>query len=306
MHLTGESYVSPSMDGASLHRQIFHPTRGESAGTVLLMHGLGDHLGCHLRAAEMFCDRHFLGAGVDWPGHGRSDGKRGHIDGLEQVFAVIDETLDWMDSQSFPSGPRGLYAHSTGAFFALHYLYHREQTRPRDPEAGPLFDWIWLSSPLMRPDNDHSAPVIWASRWLARFYPTFTFDTKVRPERSRHIVPEGPAASEQMDGCHHHVSAALGAGLVNAGRWLDRTAPLIHDPTRLLLTQGEEDGICPAEFSRDYFEKIPARDKTYALLPGLRHEIMREPGNEKVVAMIEAWLDALVPEPAESAARASQ
>ena len=291
------------MKGASLHRQVFHPSRGESRGTVLLLHGLGDHLGCHLRAAELFCDRHFVGVGVDWPGHGRSEGKRGHINGLPEAFEVIDETIDWIEDQGFPPGPRGAYAHSTGAFLLLHYLYHRRKARSG---TRPLFDWIWLSSPLMRPDSNHSTTVIWASRWLSRMHPTFTFDTKVRPELSRHIVPEGEAASEQMDGCHHKVSAALGSGLILAGRHLDRTATCIEDPTRLLLTQGEEDQICPAAFSRDYFEKIPASDKTYALLPGLRHEVMREPGNEAVVAMIEEWLDRQVPEEAESTAHSSQ
>lgn len=301
MHLTGESYPSPAVNGVSIHRQVFHPSRGESAGTVLMMHGLGDHLGCHLRAAEMFTERHQIGIGVDWPGHGRSEGKRGHIDGLSQAFAVLDETQDWIEAQDFPAGPRGLYAHSTGAYLALQYLYHLEQNRPAPTDGRPRFDWIWLSSPLMRPDNDHPPFIIWASRWMARLYPSFTFDTRVRPERARHLVPEGQTASQQMDGCHHQVSAALGWGLIEARPRLNRTAPLIQDPTRLLLTQGSEDGICPPEFSQDYFDRIPATDKTYTLLPGLRHEVLREPGNETVLADIEGWLDGNVAEKAATA-----
>ena len=94
-----------------------------------------------------------------------------------------------------------------------------------------------------------------------------------------------------MDGCHHWVNAAFGGDLVTYGRGINRTAKAIVPPTSLLLTQGEDDGVCPPEFSRALFEEIEAEAKQYLLLPGLRHEILREPDNDDAIAAISAWLD---------------
>ncbi len=294
MHLTGETYASEAA-GGDVHRQAFHPDSGDAdlVGTVLLLHGLGDHLGCHLPAAELFCERRYLGVGVHWPGHGRSAGKRGHIMGLEPTFGLIDESLEWLDRQPHPRGIRGVYAHSTGAFLFLNYLQRQHSRRNREREGTPpLFDWIWLSSPLLRPDHGQNPVLTYTARWLAKLAPTLILDTRVRPERCRHVVPEGAKASAEMDGCHHWVSAALGADLVFHGRRINETGEAIAEPTRLLITQGEDDEICPPRFSEAFFREVGTRDKTYALLPGMRHEVMREPNNDHAVERITSWLDA--------------
>ena len=291
MHLTGETYSSKAAAG-EIHRQVFHPDSGdgELIGSVLLLHGLGDHLGCHLPAAELFCQRGYLGVGVDWPGHGRSAGKRGHILGLDPTFGLIDETLDWLSKQPQPRGSRGIYAHSTGAFVLLNYLL-RQQTQQGQVGDSTLFDWIWLSSPLLRPDHGQNPLLIFGAKWLAKLAPTLILDTKVRPERCRHVPAEGVTASPEMDGCHHWVSAAFGGDLVRRGHRINQTATAITEPTRVLITQGAEDEICPPRFSEAFFREIPAPDKTYVILPGMRHEVMREPGNEAAVERITAWLD---------------
>lgn len=291
MHLSGETYPSTAASGLGIHRQVFHPDTPEPRGAAILLHGLGDHLGCHLRAAEMLCERGYLCTGVDWPGHGRSEGKRGHINGLKTVFGLIDETLAWLEDQDLPAGaPRGIYAHSTGAFGLLNHLRHR-RTQPGPVPDSTLFDWIWLSSPLLRPDHGQPRLLVRVAPLLARLAPRFILDTKVRPESTRHLIDGGTAAGQEMDGCHHWVSAAFGADLVRQGRRVNETADFIHEPTRLLLTQGENDDICPPEFSRAFFDRVATAQKTYALFPGLRHELMREPGNAPALERIGAWLD---------------
>lgn len=294
MHLTGETYRSEAA-GLGIHRQIFHPAGRDPIGGAVLLHGLGDHLGCHLRAAELLCERGYLCVGIDWPGHGRSEGKRGHINGLRSVFRLIDETIAWLSARRLPpDAPRGVYAHSTGAFALLHHRIDRERRASKEGRVADstLFDWIWLSSPLLRPDHEQPRLLVAAAPFLAMLAPGFILDTKVRPEKTRHEAVEGTSASLEMDGCHHWVSAAFGADLVRHGRRINEAAPLIREPTRLLLSQGEADEICPPEFSRDFFDRVGTTRKTYALFPGMRHEVLREPNNAPAIARITDWLDA--------------
>ncbi len=44
---------------------------------VLLIHGLGEHIGRYMHLAELFNSSGIGFAGIDLPGHGRSDGKEG-------------------------------------------------------------------------------------------------------------------------------------------------------------------------------------------------------------------------------------
>lgn len=282
-------YHSPAADGLPICRHRFWP-EGVPRGRVTILQGLGDHIGCHRAAAEWFCARGYACAGVDWPGHGLSEGKRGHLAGLAVAFGLIEETQIWLDAETASAGEHILYAHSTGAFFALHWLdrFPIKQGLVSDPTG---YDRIWLGSPLLKPDHGQPRWLIRAAGWLAKLAPTLTIDTRVRPERARHLNANAgpPDAVEAL--CHHRVSTALGADILRHAPRTAGTARRLTDPLSVLITQGDEDTICPPAFSRAFFEAIPARRKTYALLPGNRHETLREPDNSPVRAAVERWLD---------------
>ncbi|MCB1236535.1 MAG: alpha/beta hydrolase, partial [Verrucomicrobiae bacterium] len=155
-----------------------------------------------------------------------------------------------------------------------------------------LFDRVWLSSPLLRPRHGQHWLKIAGARLVARWFPEAILDTGVRPAKCRHVDAAKAKAAGDYDLCHHFISVSMGAELLAAGDRLADAAPPLGDPVRVLITQGLEDGICPPAFSHAFFEKIPARDKLYVPLPGLRHETLREPGNELLIEAVEAWLGA--------------
>lgn len=291
MPVSFESYPSPTVGGAAVCRHVFRPEPGVPIrGHVTILQGLGDHIGCHQAAAELFCKRGYICAGVDWPGHGRSAGKRGHLPGLEAAFGLIAETVACLDEKGGGHGERVLYAHSTGAFFALHWLARFPIKQGAISDATG-FDRIWLGSPLLKPEHGQPRWLVRAAGWLAKLAPTLTIDTRVRPERARHLnnPASPPDAVEEL--CHHRVSTALGADILrHAPRTFD-TARFLTDPINVLITQGDEDTICPPEFSRAFFEILPTQRKTYALLAGNRHETLREPDNSPVRDAVSRWLD---------------
>ena len=119
-----------SRDGTELawhHWPAPHPSRG----SVLLVHGVGEHLQRYPHVAEALTQAGFEVGGIDLRGHGLSTGKRGHVlrwqDYVDDVHAAAERLPD----------PLFLTAHSMGALVALDFL--RTDTRTQAVVlSGPL------------------------------------------------------------------------------------------------------------------------------------------------------------------------
>ena len=98
-----QTAVRQALDGSSIR------------GTVLLVHGLGEHTGRYGHVAEHLRQWGFAARGYDHQGHGHSDGARGTLqteDGLLQDLAtVIDHTRERPGAQE---APLILLGHSMG------------------------------------------------------------------------------------------------------------------------------------------------------------------------------------------------
>src|SRR5688572_17539744 len=66
-------------DGISLALHRWPAIAGASRGTVLLVHGLGEHCGRYEHVAARLTGRGWDVVGHDLRGHGKSGGKRGSI-----------------------------------------------------------------------------------------------------------------------------------------------------------------------------------------------------------------------------------
>ena len=280
MHIQDEM-VESTGTGHRIFRREISPTDGEVTGVFLMLHGLGDHQGCHIEAAELFSDKGFAIVGIDWPGNGESEGIRGDIPGVTVACKLIDETLEFIEDK-FPGKPIGLYGHSTGGFFSLRYLGIRKMNP---------FRWIWLSSPLVNPRHGKPPFLQKLAPIVARWFPKLTVSSGVTREKCRHIRPDNPAPGTHLiEDRHRRVSLRLGADLLAHADQIPEVIPVLADPTTLLITQGDEDDVCPGEFSQPLFEKIQLTDKNYALLHGLRHEMFREPANVEFLKIVEHWI----------------
>ncbi|MCH2101825.1 MAG: lysophospholipase [Planctomycetes bacterium] len=119
-----------SRDGTELawhHWSTPNPLRG----SVLLVHGVGEHLQRYRHVAEALTHSGFEVGGVDLRGHGLSSGKRGHIlrwqNYVDDIHAAAERLPD----------PLFVTAHSMGALVTLDFL--REDTRTKAAVlSGPL------------------------------------------------------------------------------------------------------------------------------------------------------------------------
>lgn len=264
--------------GREIHRISVPAPKSNSNGIILALHGLGDHIGCHEKAFEIFADLGYGVEGFDWPGNGKSEGRRGDIPGVRPALKLIWEVIESLEEQ-----PVGIYAHSTGGFLALPFLSRYSHKMD--------LDWVWLSSPLLKPTHNQSKIKIRASDFLADFFPNLIVPTGVKPSRCFHT--EGldlKTCRKEFENCHSKISVRFGRDLMLWENRVATAATRLKDPLRLLFTQGSEDHICPPEFAETLFRSMPLEDKTFVMLDSLRHEPLREPDNGQFLEAVQNWL----------------
>jgi alpha-beta hydrolase superfamily lysophospholipase len=270
--------------GLCLHRHVFRPP-GEPVAGMLFVHGLGDHLHRYASVGRLLASRGILGMGVDFPGHGRSPGRRGGLPGWDRLVEVLDD-LVVQAREEIPDGTElGVFAHSFGAFLAVDYLARRPG----------LFRMAWLSSPLVDPARNQPRWLVRTAALLGAVAPGFPVDTGVRAALCR----EGGLPAEEGGGeederlIHHVVSAGFGAELLRRATQVRAAAGRLPADLSVLVTHGSEDRVCPASLSRELFGRMPCLDKRYVVVEGARHEPLHGAFREEARDAARAWLDGL-------------
>lgn len=96
------------VDGYFLHTRTFWPQRQPVKGVVLFIHGHTSHINrpFHVYLSNLFMEQGLIYATIDLPGHGHSDGLRGHIpshtffvDCVERYIEVLFD--DRSESENF-------------------------------------------------------------------------------------------------------------------------------------------------------------------------------------------------------------
>jgi len=272
------SHLKSASLAKNIHLRQWHPVGGDK-GTVLLMHGLGDHIRRHDWAAGLLTGAGYRVIGFDWPGNGESDGIRGDMPTVPEAGHLIEEVLEASGSKLV-----GIFAHSTGAFLLLHWLGGR-------PSLSEPMKWIWLSSPLLFPAHNQSALKITFARLLARHFPRLTLSTGVKPRDCFHTGFD-PLAAEALrrEGIHHRISLRFGASLLEFVPLFDAALSEIRSDLSILITQGSEDGVCPPSYAERIFGRLPVKRKVLLLVSGARHEPFREPYPEGLSNAVRVWL----------------
>ena len=268
-----------------LRRYLWRPD-GVPRGGVAMVHGLGDHLRRYEHVARFFVARGFACAGVDFPGHGRSSGQRGHIPSWQLLAELLDENfrrLRDLAPQS-RSGP-GLFAHSMGAYVALDYL-GRKNVRVQ---------FVWLSSPLIQPSHGRPEWLVRMAGPLGRWLPRVPYDTHVRSGDC--VVKEDAqrdAERAEDPYLHHRTTLGFGRELVLREGAIREGARLLDADCDLLITHGTEDRVCPYHLSRELFERLPLTHKRFVSLEGERHEPLHGDRQGAVFTAAAEWLDQAV------------
>ncbi len=251
--------------------------RPESPRAVLLIvHGFGEHSGRYSHLVPSLTVAGYAVYAFDHRGHGRSPGKRGHIDSFDDYLADV-QALAAFAQAACPGLPVALFGHSLGGLIALVYAI-------RSPSglAG-----VVASAPLLTKPNV-SPVLLTVAQLLSRVVPSFTLDTGLDAT----TISRDPAEVERYTSdprIHSKSTARAGSEIMQGVDWAQSNAGRLVVP--LLLYHGDADGLVPIEGSRRFFAAVQERDKQFVERPGGYHESHNDLGRADLFAMLVAWLN---------------
>lgn len=275
----GETTLSTytASDGDNLAVQDWPaPEAVAPRGTVLLVHGLGEHAGRYTRVAQRLNGWGFAVRGYDQYGHGESDGVRGALPRearlVEDLIDVIGSTRKRMEA----GAPLILLGHSMGGLVAA-LLVALEPV----PVEG-----LVLSSPAFAVRLNPVQKLMLGI--LPRFAPHFTLGNGLDPNFLSHDYAVVAAyATDRL--VHDRLSTRLAAFIAETGPKLVSHAPQWKVPT--LLMYAGDDKLVDPQGSRAFAANAPKQVVSAHCFAGLFHEIFNEPDNEPVFKMLKQWLD---------------
>jgi len=271
-----ESGLLAVKDGTRIYWHGFKPS-GEIRGLVFISHGLGEHIGRYTHLAKFLEGKSFAVFGSDHRGHGKSDGKRGHIMSFDQY---LDDYKIFRDSvvERFPGKKNFLLGHSLGGLIAVNYVLKY----PSD------FPALALSSAGLKIKTEASPIKLALGRFFSKVLPGITMGNELDPNQVSRD-PEVVKKYIEDPLVHDRVSARFYTSTVAAVEQAHKRAGEIKIP--ILVMQSGADGMVDPEGAREFFEKVSSPDKTLKYWEGFYHEMFNEVEKEKPYQYLLAWLE---------------
>ncbi|MBK7645193.1 MAG: alpha/beta fold hydrolase [Planctomycetes bacterium] len=112
--------LSHTLSGLVLLHVLELAAAGEPRGAVTVVHEAGEHGGRYLDFARALASAGWAVALPDLRGHGRSEGARGHSNGLKEILRDLGDVQDHLAYRQ-PEAPKVLLGFGLGALWSLAY-----------------------------------------------------------------------------------------------------------------------------------------------------------------------------------------
>ena len=266
-----------TVDGTRLARRRW-PATTAARGTVLIVHGLGEHSGRYGHVADRLLAHGWRVTAYDLRGHGTSDGLRGRLRRDDDLLTDLATVLD--AERAVFQGPMVLLGHSMGGLVAAHFV--ADAVRPVDA--------LILTSPALDPGLNGWQRL--QLRLASSFAPDLAIGNGLRSEFLSHD-PDVVRAYDADPLVHDRVTARLVRFIADGGAHVRSRAAAWQLPT-LLLWAGDDRIVAPAG-SAAFAARAPRAVVTAECFDALWHEILNERDAEPVYFALERWLDARFP-----------
>jgi len=245
---------------------------------VILVHGLGEHSGRYENLLKGFAGKNISVFAIDHRGHGKSDGKKGHIDSFMDYVYDLKLFLEFIKEEN-KGLPVIVYGHSMGGVIAAKYA----MTYPDD------LSMLVLSSAAFAPAFEVPA---WKSGLASFFSSRISSLTIPNGLASADISHDADvvAAYENDPLVHNKITARLIVEFMRAGQECLKNAGSIKKS--LLVFHGKEDHIADYKASEQFFNAASSAVKKIFLYDKLYHETINETASEreKVLNDVTGWI----------------
>ncbi len=247
-----------------------------SKGTVVLVHGLGEHIGRYGHVAKFLNDSHFNVVGYDLYGHGKSEGMPGCIRSSSQHLDDLVDVVDSARKAMLAGQSLILLGHSMGGLIAARFVSLNLRT----------IDGLVLSSPALDPDLSAFQKLLLAV--LPSILPNLRVSNGLNADFISHDA--GVVAAYKNDPLvHDRISGLLAKFIADAGPAVIAAAISWAVPT-LVLYAGQDKLVNPRG-SRAFISKAPSSLVSSYCFENMYHEIFNEPNAIEVFAQLKPWLD---------------
>ncbi len=249
---------------------------GAVLGTVLMVHGLGEHAGRYGEVAEQLGQWGFAVRAYDQQGHGRSQGARGDMLRPGSLQADLCRVIDDTRQQASLAGvPLILLGHSLGGLVVARTV--AERLRPVEAAV--------LSSPALGAFPNLVEKMLLAT--LPRVAPHLRVDNGLKTDflsRDPDVVKAYTADTL----VHRRISMGLAAWILENGKKTLGDAAQWQVPT-LLLYAGQ-DKLVNAQASADFASAAPQTVVQAQCFEAMYHEVFNDLYRAQVFSALKRWL----------------
>jgi alpha-beta hydrolase superfamily lysophospholipase len=242
---------------------------------IVMVHGIGEHIQRYDYWTGLFRKEGIAFTGVDLPGHGRSDGRRGNIKSYKLLGEMITIMIDSC-RKTFPGIPVYLYGHSLGGGIVLDYILR----------VNPRIKGAIVTSPWLRLSFEPPKIKVMLASLMKNLVPGLVQPTGLNVSHISHdkAVIENYKTDPLI---HDMCSVSLYNEAMKAAKYSLEHASELKIPT--LLIHGSDDQINSPDGSREFAEK--SDNVTLKIWEGGYHELHNETFKDDVFRYILDWIN---------------
>lgn len=270
--MSGGEFPVVGADGDAIFTRRWPPP-GRLEGSVVVLHGIGEHSGRYQHVAERLAAGGYAVRAMDFRGHGRSPGRRGDLrfaPTLDDIAAVIAA------ERRLHRRPVFLYGHSLGGFLALLYTLVRT----------PALAGVIVTGPALQTALHEQRAKVAAARLLGRLVPGLSMPSGL-DDTLLSRDPDVLAAYRSDPLVHRRASLGFAFDAVTAVEQVKASAGRF--PLPLLIVHGGDDRIAFLHGSQE-FAAGHVGDCTLRVYDGVFHSVEHEPEHGMIIDDVLAWM----------------
>lgn len=275
-----ESGSLKAQDQTSIFWKSWFPDTPPKA-VVHIIHGYAEHIDRYTNVVNELLPAGYAVFGNDHRGHGRSGGKRGHVKSFQEFIDDEKQFRREVIHTRCPGIPYFVLGHSMGSLIALNYI---------EQNAEEIRGLI-LSGTGSQPGTDIPKILVILTKILSGILPSIHVKSPLPPEfisRDKEVVKayvDDPLVYNVITPrLAYEMNRFVVIGAQNS----------VNIKIPVLIQLGSKDTAFSGQ--KELFEMVGAKDKTFKLYEGLKHEVYNElpVDRARVLADLKSWLDAHV------------
>lgn len=269
-----KEYSWTKNDGIRIYAQSWQPVTDVKA-IINFVHGFGEHSGRYAHWAEKFCKNGYAFIALDQKGYGKSEGRRGHVDSIEEYLEGVRILLT-KSKTLFPNHKHVLYGHSMGGNVVINYCIRN----------NPEIEVLITSSPWLRLAMSYSWLMMIGVKLIHRIAPKASRNAGLDVNYISHD-PEEKRKYKEDPLNHEKLTYSMLREVFSAGNYALKNGHKINIP--VLLQHGSGDKITSFNASKRLAKSN--NNVQFKEWKGLYHELHNEFEKEEIFQFVLNWIE---------------